>query len=96
MLGYDHESFWKQTPRTLSLTFDAYNRKTIQDHNDKTAWLAYHIAGLIRTKKLPTYNSLKIADPTPRSMHRQLEQLKAFVIASGGRVIYKSKGNLDG
>lgn len=95
MLGYDHESFWDQTSHTLSLTFEAANDRFRREHNDR-AWLAYHIAGLGRAKKFPQLRSLMIKDAVPRSLQQQLDDLRDFVEATGGKVIYKPREKLDG
>ena len=91
MLGYDHESFWDQTPRTLSLAFDAHNETRRIAHNDR-AWLAWHVAALQRAKRVPSLTKLQIAKPQASAgpaWKSQLEGLKHWVQASGGKVIYK-------
>lgn len=89
MLGYDHESFWDQTPRTLSLTIRAYNERIIDEHNER-AWLAWHTAGLSRTKKMPRLESMLAKKPTGRpKWEEQLEGLKRWVKATGGKIIYQ-------
>jgi hypothetical protein len=91
MLGYDHESFWDQTPRTLSLTFDAYQEMQINAHNDR-AWLAWHIAGLSRTRKMPNLTKLMMHKPramTPtQRIQAQIDDLIRWALARGDRVIY--------
>jgi len=94
MLGYDHESFWDQTPRTLSLTFDAGHENRINEHNQR-AWLAWHVAGLQRAKRMPPLNSLivrKTALLAMRDRHIAMEEqiagLVRWVQATGGKIIY--------
>jgi hypothetical protein len=89
MLGYDHDAFWDQTPRTLSLTFEAGNENLRMAHNDR-AWLAWHVAGLTRSKRMPSLSNLQVArKPMQQPLDEQLEGLKNWVQATGGTVIYK-------
>lgn len=87
MLGYDHESFWDQTPRTLSLTFEAYNNRQAREHNQR-AWLAWHTAVLSRQKKLDPLSKLLVQKQSRTPMEEQIEGLKRWALATGGRVIY--------
>lgn len=88
MLGYDHETFWDQTPHTLSLTFEAANSRLMREHNDR-AWAAWHTAGLGRGKTMPPLRSLMAKEP--QSMQQQLKGLENFVRATGGKVIHKPR-----
>jgi hypothetical protein len=89
MLGHDPETFWDQTPRTLSLAFEADNETRRMAHNDR-AWLAWHVAGLQRVKRLPSLSNLQVARITAQPhLDEQLEGLKNWVAATGGKVIYK-------
>jgi len=88
LLGYDHDAFWDQTPRTLQVTWEAFNDRRAMQHNDR-AWLAWHTAGLHRTKKLPQLQALFVKKETPQTLESQLEGLKNWVQATGGKVIYK-------
>lgn len=88
MLGYDPESFWDQTPRTLSLAFEAGNENRRMAHNDR-AWLAWHVAGLQRVKRFPPLSNLQVARKPQTHLDEQLEGLKNWVQATGGKVIYK-------
>jgi predicted alpha-1,6-mannanase (GH76 family) len=89
MLGYDHDAFWDQTPRTLSLTFEAYNNQLKDEHNER-AWLAWHIAALQRSKKFPHLRSLLVKESeTQPSWQQQLEGLKQWVQATGGKIVYR-------
>lgn len=90
MLGFDLETFWDQTPRTLSLAFEAGNENLRMAHNDR-AWLAWHVAGLQRIKRMPSLSNLQVArKPTQQTrLDEQLEGLKNWVQATGGQVVYK-------
>jgi hypothetical protein len=88
MLGYDLDSFWDQTPRTLSLAFAAYDETQVNDYNGR-AWLAWHMAALSRSKKLPPLRNLMSKVTTPKSaMEEQIAGLVRWVRATGGRIIY--------
>ena len=93
MLGYDLESFWDQTPRTLSLAFDAFNDMQINQHNEH-AWMAWHIAALHRAKKMPHLNLLLVRKPKPQPidprqrMQEQIDGLIRWAIQRGDKVIY--------
>jgi hypothetical protein len=64
MLGFDPESFWDQTIRTLSIAMYGKIRAARREHNQR-AWLAWHIAALQRSKKLPKLKSM-LAREKPR------------------------------
>jgi hypothetical protein len=89
VLGYDPEMFWDQTPHTLSLAFEAANENLRMAHNDR-AWLAWHIAGLQRVKRIPTLTSLQVArrPMAQPKLDEQIEGLKNWVRATGGKIIY--------
>jgi hypothetical protein len=88
MLGYSHDDFFDQTPRTLSLTFQAYNDRLMYQHNER-AWLAWHTAALQRTKTLPQLQTLLAKKQSQADMEDQLEGLKRWVQAAGGKILYK-------
>lgn len=88
MLGYAHEAFWDQTPHTLSLTFEAANKRLIREHNDR-AWLAWHTAGIGRSKTMPPLRSLLAKEAPQQTLEQQLKGLENFVRATGGKVIRK-------
>jgi len=87
MLGYDPESFWDQTPRTLSLAFEADNENRRLAHNE-AAWTAWHTAGLQRAQRMPKLDKLLVLKPP--TLEQQLEGLKNWVVAAGGKVVYKA------
>lgn len=88
MLGYDHDSFWDQTPRTLSLTFEAFNEMQVRAHNER-AWLAWHTAALSRAKSIGPLSRMLVSKPVLNTQEEQIEGLKRWVLATGGKVIYQ-------
>ncbi len=88
MLGYSHESFWEQTARTVQLTFDAGAERLGREHNDR-AWMAWHVAALQRSKKFPQLSKLLVQRRKQDNWRKQVEGLKNWVIATGGKVIVK-------
>lgn len=92
ILGYTHETFWDQTPATIRLTIEAATERREAEHNDR-AWLAWHIAALTRATRLPSLDKLKAKKQTPVHWEKQLADLKAWVIATGGKVITRPKDN---
>jgi hypothetical protein len=51
-VGLDPETFWRKTPREIELIINARTAAMEFQHKE-FAWLAWHIEGLARTKKLP-------------------------------------------
>lgn len=88
MLGYDHDAFWDQTPHTLSLTFEVHNDRLINEHNER-AWGAWHTAALQRTQRFPQLRDLIMHKQTAAVLDQQLEGLKNWVQATGGKIVYK-------
>lgn len=50
--GLDPDRFWQVTPRQAENEIGAAAKRRHQHHNE-LAWLAWHIAALGRTKKMP-------------------------------------------
>jgi hypothetical protein len=71
---------------------EAASERRIIEHNDR-AWLAWHIAALQRAGRLPGLDRLKAKKQMPAHWEKQLADLKTWVIATGGKVIVKSKDN---
>jgi hypothetical protein len=90
MLGFDPDSFWDQTFRTLTIAMHGKLRAARRDHNQR-AWLAWHIAALQRTKKLPKLASL-FAKEKPRQQSWQEQQM----IMSSWAAAHNAKVNPDG
>lgn len=91
--GYDQESFWDQTPHTLTLAFEAHRERSIVEHNER-AWLAFHVAALQRTRKFPPLRRLMMRDRRPQSWQQQLAIAKQLTHAMGGMII-SGDGKLD-
>jgi hypothetical protein len=81
MLGFDPESFWDQTIRTLSIVMHASLRATRREHNQR-AWLAWHFAALQRAKKMPTLKSMLAKErPRVQSWQEQSSIMKTWAVA---------------
>ena len=76
-LGLDADQFWRLTPRLMQTIALATAHGAVRDHNDR-AWLAWNIAALSRTKKLPKLQSLQMK--LPKAKRRQtLEEMREAV-----------------
>jgi hypothetical protein len=56
-----------------------------RDHNDR-AWLAFHIAGLQRTKKMPPLRRLQIRDRRPQSWQHMKSVAAQLTKLFGGEI----------
>jgi len=80
MIGFDPESFWDQTLRTLSIAMHGKLRAARRDYNQR-AWLAWHIAALQRAKKLPKLKTLLTRDkPRPQSWQEQAMIMQSWAV----------------
>jgi len=52
--GGHEPDFWRQTPRTLQIFFEA-KAKAAEQEQEQRAWLAWHMAALPMMKKFPKY-----------------------------------------
>jgi hypothetical protein len=69
----------------------ARERLLVREHNDR-AWLAWHVASLGRVKKMPPLRELLQKRAAPRkSWQEQLDALKSWVVASGGRIEHQKR-----
>lgn len=67
-----------------------------KEHNAR-AWLAYHIAALSRTERMPRYEKLLMKQAAkPADWEKQLANLKAWVVATGGKIIVKPRDEMNG
>jgi len=89
MLGYDHASFWEQTPHTIEITFDAWAELQAKGHNER-AWVAWHTAALPRQKHMPPLRKLMVNKShfvgRPATYEEQIAGLVRWVQATGGTV----------
>lgn len=69
--GITVEAFWEMTPRELNMVLDAANWQRMRSHN-QTAWLAWHVAALQRTKRIPPLRRLMMRSK-PKSGDADLE-----------------------
>jgi hypothetical protein len=81
MIGFDPDSFWDQTFRTMSIAINGKLRAARRDHNQR-AWMVWHIAALQRSKKLPRLKSM-IAKEKPRAQSWQ-EQASIMQLWAAG------------
>src|SRR5262245_10879615 len=95
--GYDGAEFWGLTPRELDRYMRAA-RKRLEREHDANAWLAWHIAGMVRAKKMPKLESLlsrKSGRPRRQSVAEQLHLLEQW--AARQRLAQRLiEGNGDG
>jgi hypothetical protein len=70
--GYDEQSFWHMTPRQVDRAVSARGKTLIREQNER-AWLAWHIAALTRSKRLPDLK--KLLYKPPRKQQTWQEQL---------------------
>jgi hypothetical protein len=86
MVGFDPESFWDQTIRTMTIAMNGKLRAARREHNQR-AWLAWHVAALHRAKKLPTLKSMLARDkPRAQSWQEQSNILASWSLAHNGKV----------
>ena len=89
-LGFDLESFWDQTARTIQIAYEGAIERRRLEHNDR-AWLAWHVAAMSRGKRLPALRTLmQKRRPT---VEETTAGLAAWVLRHGGQVIYKPIGD---
>jgi hypothetical protein len=92
MIGFDPESFWDQTIRTLSIAMHGKLRAARRDYNYR-AWLAWHIVALQRTKKLPKLKSLYAREkPRPQSWQEQSMIMQSWAAAHNEQLRRKADG----
>ena len=73
--GLDPAEFWRITPRVFEVHLAGAVDRLEREQSDR-AWLAWHIAALQRTKKLP-----RLRDLQPRSRPKTGAQSPAEMIA---------------
>jgi hypothetical protein len=81
MIGFDPETFWDQTIRTLLIAMNAKLRAARRDHNHR-AWLVWHVAALQRMKKLPRLKSMYAKEkPRPQTWQEQAMIMQSWASA---------------
>ncbi len=67
------EAFWRLTPAETLAALDAYAQRE-EHEQQRLAWLAWHIAALQRTKRLPSLERLLRGHKTVQLRGDALEQ----------------------
>ena len=80
--------------RQIVQVFEAQQDRLTREHNDR-AWLAYHVAVLVRNKTVTPLRRLqaKPRNRKPQTPQQQIEIAKLWVAALGGKVIDKRKAH---
>lgn len=86
------DEFWRKTPRQVVRAFDAQNKILMREHNER-AWLAWHIAALPRSKKLPKLEKmlLRTGKKTRQTWQEDLAAMDRWVAVTN-RLEPKAKG----
>jgi hypothetical protein len=63
--------------------------RLVREYNER-AWLAWHIAALTRTQKMPQLSRIQTKVPIQKPWEEQLEDLKTWVVATGGKIITRA------
>jgi hypothetical protein len=86
MIGFDPESFWDQTFRTMAIAINGKLRAARREHNHR-AWTVWHIAAFQRTKRLPTLKSLLAREkPRAQSWQEQAHIMQAWAVAHNAKL----------
>src|SRR3546814_76848 len=83
--GFDPDSFWRQTPRTLKAIMAGYSARVKWDHRERMS-AAWHGAAFERSKKMPKLTEV-LGDeekPKQRSNDQMLQMLRSIQKQSGG------------
>ena len=86
--GGDPARFWALTPAEVCREVRATANRRRREH-DERAWLAWHIAALGRTKKMPKLSDLMSKNLERRTMPQTPEQIEANLKLAFG---YKPEG----
>lgn len=84
--------FWTKTPRQIFATIKARSIVMMRRH-DERAWLAWHVAALTRTKKLPKLHTLLAKKPSKRRQgwQEQMQIMDMWVARQAAVMAKKSK-----
>lgn len=86
MVGFDPESFWDQTIRTVCAALHGKHRAAIRDQNAR-AWMVWHIAALQRAKKLPKLKTMMVKEkPRVQSWQEQQMIMQSWATAHNARL----------
>lgn len=77
--GQPYELFWRMTLREVEIVLNGVGLRLKQEHNER-AWLAWHIEGLHRMKRLPKLREL-MGDEVKPGKRMTPEQLEAVTRA---------------
>jgi hypothetical protein len=72
------------------LIFEAQNIRLMREHNER-AWMIWHSEALHRQKRLPAMSTLQARPPIAQDWEAQLAELKAWVVATGGKIITRDQ-----
>lgn len=94
--GFDPDSFWDQTIRTLSIGFKGAEGRIERSHN-QFAWLAWHIVGMAprpRGFKMPKLEKLlyrRKPESTVQTPEQMLSIIRMMNAAFGGIDLTRDK-----
>lgn len=80
--GIGAREFWDLTPRELGMVFEAALRRREREM-ERDTWLAWHVAALVRLKRLPPLRSL-LAKPAAVDMEAKRRE-HAEIVGRMGR-----------
>lgn len=87
--GFEPDAFWDQTSRTLAIAYEAKRLAGVDAHNARMT-LAWHVAALQRTARLPPLRKLLVSAGHRGFVRQTPEQMLAiatlYVAAKGGEI----------
>src|SRR3546814_4003236 len=88
--GFDPDSFWRQTPRTLKAIMAGYSARVKWAHRERMS-AAWHGAAFERSKKMPKLIEVlgDEAKTKQRSNNQMLQMLRSITKQRGGLKIVK-------
>ncbi|MGA9723304.1 MAG: hypothetical protein WBQ86_12680 [Candidatus Binatus sp.] len=92
-IGISVEVFWSTTPRELQMHAQAYFKRTHRE----ALFLAWHVAALSRTQRLPSLESLLLDPPTEdelRIEREEAERMHRQIVATHERA--RAQAQADG
>jgi hypothetical protein len=82
-LDLDPETFWRKTPREISIIMAGRGDALARQHNER-AWLAWHIAALPRAKKFPKLEKMMVKAGPVKRVRQTPEQMLMIAKAMAG------------